>query len=848
MEIINKTDTLYTWLTKINKNFSEIDDKLNEDIIASDLKVKDGVLYNSLGYAICNYYSSSSNINVTIDNALFLYGLWASSRIGLTDSLWYYVHQIFATDISVSSNRKQIAYAADVEKTYTRSFYNGSWSEWKLVNDTSEIKNELNTLKESLESLIYSIPTIKESIDEITEEDPDGEYWIKGMGTVGKNGDDISKKVAIASGSTEEKSLEERFGDIVNVKDFGAVGDGITDDTEAIQTAVDLAGERKCRIYIPKGVYTVKLGIGLPSDVTVYGDGIGKTVVSMPVLPDGAYTETVKAQHGTESMYVENNAVFSSVFYTARDAGVSDITIHDLEIRGPYYRSDGKYSDYSIEWTLMNNGIDIRGRYYEQRKNLSRVRENKNICIHDVKIEGFGYTGIHADQIDHFIAYNNIVRWCGCNGIRILGCREVWCHHNDIRHLRPGDRENNTNRMYGITCSRVYGNATTDLVDGQPNPEITNIYRRSENVTLAENYIEDCLYWKGLDTHGGKNVLFLNNTVLDCHIGIGVDMAGYLARQGYVRVEDIRIEGNSIMRYAEDNPNEGGADNYSPKEKYACASSGINCVAKEESYDGGGGDLWGYNLTIRGNNLTGWGEKARNVGSINISNFKNAIINDNIIRNSRGSAISTSGTLLNAVIKNNVIRDVRFTDADFVATPWARGLNFGTTECSAIIAGNFFWNSRDTDLECIRYGENLNVSLGENGYLNSGSGNLIKISRPGIVGVCPATMMPKAYGRIVASAEAEDNSNVSFYGYGISRVNKVSSGIYDVFLTTRMYEPNRASAIITPSTTSFAGMGFYGCAIANDERGNSYVRVAIRDSSGSYANYGFYIAILSFGE
>ena len=72
MEVINKSDTLYTWITKINKNFSAIDEKFNEDVIATDLKVKDGVLYNSLGYAICNYYSTTSNINVTIDNALNL--------------------------------------------------------------------------------------------------------------------------------------------------------------------------------------------------------------------------------------------------------------------------------------------------------------------------------------------------------------------------------------------------------------------------------------------------------------------------------------------------------------------------------------------------------------------------------------------------------------------------------------------------------------------------------------------------------------------------------------------------------------------------------------------------------
>lgn len=53
----------------------------------------------------------------------------------------------------------------------------------------------------------------------------------------------------------------------VNVKDFGAVGDGITDDTSAIQDAID-AGNGGI-VYFPQGFYIVSSSLNVPSRTSI---------------------------------------------------------------------------------------------------------------------------------------------------------------------------------------------------------------------------------------------------------------------------------------------------------------------------------------------------------------------------------------------------------------------------------------------------------------------------------------------------------------------------------------------------------------------------------------------------
>jgi hypothetical protein len=70
------------------------------------------------------------------------------------------------------------------------------------------------------------------------------------------------------------RSVQSKERDIVSVKDFGAVGDGVTDDTAAIQAAVNAAeANRNNEIYFPVGNYVIAGTITIHGGIRLIGSG-----------------------------------------------------------------------------------------------------------------------------------------------------------------------------------------------------------------------------------------------------------------------------------------------------------------------------------------------------------------------------------------------------------------------------------------------------------------------------------------------------------------------------------------------------------------------------------------------
>ena len=78
----------------------------------------------------------------------------------------------------------------------------------------------------------------------------------------------------------------------VNVKDYGAVGDGSTDDTTAMQAAITAVATTGQGLYIPVGTYKITSVLTSAGDLNMFGEG-EKSVLDFSGITSGSSGITV---------------------------------------------------------------------------------------------------------------------------------------------------------------------------------------------------------------------------------------------------------------------------------------------------------------------------------------------------------------------------------------------------------------------------------------------------------------------------------------------------------------------------------------------------------------------------
>jgi hypothetical protein len=85
------------------------------------------------------------------------------------------------------------------------------------------------------------------------------------------------------------RSTRDRLAQVLNVKDFGATGNGSTDDTAAIQAALNATPSQGAVVFFPAGTYRVTATLTIPSVTDISGGSGGITGTVKPVRLVGTH-------------------------------------------------------------------------------------------------------------------------------------------------------------------------------------------------------------------------------------------------------------------------------------------------------------------------------------------------------------------------------------------------------------------------------------------------------------------------------------------------------------------------------------------------------------------------------
>jgi Pectate lyase superfamily protein len=149
-----------------------------------------------------------------------------------------------------------------------------------------------------------------------------------------------------ATGGTVARSAQDRAADVVNVRDYGAVGNNIADDTVAFRAAVSvLRTSGGGTLFIPAGTYRLNAPILLPSDTLVRGVGANSLLSALSTWTN----DTVMSGTG--------RVMFSNDHYGALPVIDENITIEDVAFSWAS-RNDG--DAHSVRFCAAKN-VTVRG-------------------------------------------------------------------------------------------------------------------------------------------------------------------------------------------------------------------------------------------------------------------------------------------------------------------------------------------------------------------------------------------------------------------------------------------------------------------------------------------------------
>jgi hypothetical protein len=340
-----------------------------------------------------------------------------------------------------------------------------------------------------------------------------------------------------ATGSTTARSLSARFADVVNVKDFGALGDAVTNDTVAINAAYTATPTAGC-LYFPAGDYrhAAALVFDGAKRVAFVGEGVrqtrlvyngASTTANCVSFGDGTTTET--------GLRIEGIGFSSNVVMTA-GVGVRFRKVARSHLTNVYFgHQDGNGNYYHACWF---DGFDfVTLDQFQVRGSQDGIRVSGNSVKADLLLTG---GKIASCVIGLHIA--------GDAGGVCVDMTDIINNGTNVRISQDIVATNNRETFFGPTCLIDSGDAAGGVsFDGIG----VDIADTDGFVAFAGGWIASAgTLINVASSYGGKvlinGVTFYNAFARGVHSGNAIQIASSTAKVSVTGSRFYNVEGTAI--------------------------------------------------------------------------------------------------------------------------------------------------------------------------------------------------------------------------------------------------------------------------------------------------------------
>lgn len=272
----------------------------------------------------------------------------------------------------------------------------------------------------------------------------------------------------------------------------------------------------------------------------------------------------------------------------------------------------------------------------------------ERIKISDTTISNWGQYGILLEFVTKYVVGRNEIYNVYQAGIQTLSAWKGEIVNNYVHDITSAAGGG----VYGISNSRL-------------NDDSLVTYPNSDDVLIDSNRVHNVTNWEGLDTHGGNRVVFSNNIVTGCFIGINVAPARNGAGTSTFASKGVAIANNTIDSLVTDGSMGSGII-------FGGASATIRATA-----------------SIVGNTIKGYGKDSatlyRSYGGIHLQFSDGVAVSGNSIHD------CIVGLLSNQSVYGSTITGNTFIDMWGDVAPVAYGIYAGANGLTTgIIEGNVF--------------------------------------------------------------------------------------------------------------------------------------------------------------